>query len=290
VRVGPDPGSVRPEICSKALARCTVIVRTHNSVATIEALLGDLARQTVPHEVVAVDSGSTDGTLAIVDRSCDRVLRLPPGTYRPGRALNAGVEEAMGEVIFAVSSHCRLVQHDWMEQALALYADERIAATNGAERDPFGEPLAGTHLQTAAEARANPYWGFSNHASSWRRAAWREHRFSETLPTAEDKEWALRVLDASWTIAYRPELVVEMSHRWRQGTLRFLRRERLEAFVLGSYLALPDYGLRDLAREWWAPPFPRHRLARERLNPRRLAGLAGKYLGHRDHRRAAQLR
>jgi glycosyltransferase involved in cell wall biosynthesis len=258
-------------------------------VGTIECLLDDLAGQSVRHELLAVDSGSTDGTLELVDRACDRVLRLPPGTYRPGRALNAGVEAARGEVIFAVSSHCRLPRRDWMEQALALYADERVVATNGAERDPLGRPLTGTHHQTAAEARANPYWGFSNHASSWRKAAWRDHRFSETLPTAEDKEWALRVLDAGWTIAYRPELVVDMSHRWRQGTLRFLRRERLEAYVLGSYLPLPDYGLLDLAHEWWSPAFPRHPLARERVNPRRLAGLVGKYLGHRDHRRAVRL-
>ena len=269
--------------------RPTVIVRTQNSVGTIEALLGDLAGQTVDHEVVAVDSGSTDGTLAIVERACDRVLRLPAAAYSPGRALNAGAEAATGDVLFVVSSHCRLQRGDWMEQALVLYADERVAATNGADRDPAGRALAGTHLQTAAEARANPYWGFSNHASSLRRAAWREQPFSETLPTAEDKEWALRVLDAGWTIAYRPELVVEMTHRWRQGTLRFLRRERLEAYVLGSYLPLKPYGLRELAGEWWSPPFPRHRLARERINPRRLAGLLGKYLGHRDHRRGRRL-
>jgi rhamnosyltransferase len=269
--------------------RSTVIVRTQNSVGTIEALLGDLASQSVRHELVAVDSGSTDGTLAVVERACDRVLRLPPEEYRPGRALNAGAESATGDVLFVVSSHCRLPRRDWMEQALALYADGRVAATNGADRDPLGRALSGTHLQAAAEARANPYWGFSNHASSLRRAAWREHPFSETLPTAEDKEWALRVLDAGWTIAYRPELLVDMTHRWRQGTLRFLRRERLEAYVLGSYLPLQSYGLRELAGEWWSPPFPRRQLARERVNPRRLAGLVGKYLGHRDHRRGGRL-
>jgi len=261
--------------------RATVIVRTRDSAGTVEALLDDLAVQTVSCEVVAVDSGSTDGTLAILERRCHRVLRLPPGRYTPGRALNAGAGAAGGDVLFAVSSHCRLTRRDWIERALELYADPRVAAVNGADRDPDGRVLSGPYLQTAEDPRRNPYWGFSNHASSWRAAAWREHRFSELLPTAEDKEWALRVLDAGWRIAYDPALVVEMTHRWRQGTLNFFRRERFETRVLGSYLELRPYGLRELAAEWWRPPRPRRSLARERANPRRLAGLLGRYLGHR---------
>ena len=35
-------------------------------------------------------------------------------------------------------------------------------------RRPDGGALDAVHYQTAADARANPYWGFSNHASSWR--------------------------------------------------------------------------------------------------------------------------
>ncbi len=258
-----------------------MIVRTHNSARTVGALLDDLAAQTVEHEVVAVDSGSTDGTLGIVKRRCDRLVELPADVYRPGRALNAGTAAAAGEIVFAVSSHCRLPRRDWIERSLGLYADPSVAGTNGASRDPSGAVLHGVHLQAVAEVRANPYWGFSNHAASWRCSVWSEHRFSESLPTAEDKEWALRVLEAGWSLAYHPALEVEMDHRWSQGTLRFFRRERQETMVLGSYLDLRPYGVRELVAEWWRAPHPRHHLARERVNPRRMAGLLGRYLGHR---------
>lgn len=269
------------DIFGPVLPAPSVIVRTHNSARTVGQLLDDLAAQTVAHELIVVDSGSTDGTLALVGRRCDRLVELPAAEYRPGRALNVGTAAAAGAIVFAVSSHCRLPRAEWIERASALYADPRVAGTNGATRDRFGAPLHGVHLQVAADVRANPYWGFSNHAASWRRSVWAEHGFSESLPTAEDKEWALRVLEAGWSLAYHPALEVAMDHRWRQGTVHFLRRERTEAIALGSFLELSPYGVRELAAEWWRPPNPRHALTRERLNPRRIAGLVGRYLGHR---------
>lgn len=260
-------------------------MRTYNSAATVAGTLDALRRQTVPVELVVVDSGSTDATPELVQGRCDHLLRLAPGSYRPGRALNAAAAIAAGEIVGAFSSHCRPPDEGWLNASLALYDDERVAATGGASRDPAGRDLDGVYLQTAADARANPYWGFSNHASTWRASVWREFPFSETLPTVEDKEWSARVLEAGWRIAFHPALEVDMQHRWRQGTLNFFRRERLEMAILGGIYELPPYGPADLLAEWWRPPNPRHRLARERLNPRRMAGLTGRYLGHRRARR-----
>lgn len=266
--------------------RPSVIVRTRDSAATIGALLADIESQTVPCELIVVDSGSTDATLDLIDSHCDRLVRLTAAEYTPGRALNAGAAAAGGQFHVALSSHCRLMRRDWLERVLEAFADPAIAAVNGADHGPNGARLDAVFLQTADDARASPGWGFSNHASAWRASVWREHAFLETLPTAEDKEWALRVLDAGWRIAYVPGVEVEMTHRWRHGSLNFFRRTRQEHAVLGTYVELPPYGLRELVREWWSPQRPRRALAVERANPRRLLGLLGKYAGHRAGRRA----
>ena len=267
-------------------ARASVIVRTSNSEPVVGAVLDDLARQTVRPEVVVVDSGSTDGTRALVAGRCDRLIELPREGYRPGRALNAGASEASAPIHFAVSSHCRLLRDDWIERGLALYEDERVAGINGSDRTPDLRPLTGRYVQTAEDMVRRPFWGFSNHASSWRAAVWRSFRFSEELVTAEDKEWALRVLRSGWTLAYHPDLLVDQSHRWRHGAREFYRRSRLETYVLGRVVDLPPYGAADLVREWWRPPDPRTSLLRLRLSPRRMAGLAGGWAGRRQARRS----
>jgi hypothetical protein len=91
---------------------------------------------------------------------------------------------------------------------------------------PDGTHLEGVYYQDAEHAREHPFWGFSNHASSWRAEVWAEHRFDERLPWAEDREWVQRVTEAGWVIAFDPELSVDMSHAWRSPRELF-RRQRV---------------------------------------------------------------
>jgi rhamnosyltransferase len=270
-----------------APARASIIVRAGNSRAHLEQLLPLLRKQSVPLELIVVDSGSSDGSSQLARRLADQVVALAPGTYTPGRSLNAGAAAASGEVMFALSSHCRPADSEWVERALRHYADPRVVATNGSPCGPDGRPFAGVFLQDAAHARAHPHWGFSNHASSWRTAAWRELPFDEEVTTAEDRLWAIEMTRRGWAIAFDPSLWVEPAHRWKNGALNFLRRERRELIVIGTYAALPAYTRPMLVRDWWRQiPEDRHCAAFHRLlNYRRAAGLVGKYLGHTEARR-----
>ena len=260
----------------------SVIVRTQDSAATLEACLASIRRQTIPAEIVVVDAGSRDGTLTLAERLADRIERLAPGTYTPGLALNTGAAAAAAPAHAAVSSHCVLPREDWLAVAAELVGRERVAAANGNTVRPDGRPLAGTYLQSRADMRANPFYGLSNHASAWRAEVWRARAFDETLPTVEDKHWAQWVLDQGWAIAFDPRLAVAMTHRWRRGAATYYRREREEIRVLGSFEQLPPYGLREAIADWWRPPDDRHPALVHRLNPRRAAGIAGHYAGRRQ--------
>ncbi len=160
-----------------------------------------------------------------------------------------------------------------------------MAATNGIQGFPDGSPVLAPFFQDAGHARANPFWGFSNHASSWRAAAWEELPFDERMDYAEDREWSWRVLDAGWVIAFDPELWVDISHRWRSSP-EFFRRELRAARAIATFAPLPPYRLTDAVREWWGQiPQDRRPALYHRLNYRRAAGLAGKYAGLRSTRR-----
>ena len=263
----------------------TVIVRTKDSSATVERAFSSLRRQTVPVELVVVDSGSRDDTLDVAARWCDRVLEIPADRYTSGRALNLGSDAASGEFVFALSSHSVAPRDDWIERALAHYRREDVAGVAGTTTKPDGSPLHGIYYEGPADARKNPQWGFSNHASSWRKSVWEQQPFREDLLVTEDKEWAWRVIDAGWVIAYDPLLWVDQSHRWRVGTRAYFQRERREQYHLGLVAELPPYTLLDAVREWWTPPRDEHSRLFHLLNYRRAAGLAGKYAGLRGARR-----
>ena len=109
------------------------------------------------------------------------MIELAPGTFSFGGALNTGAAAAVGDVHVALSSHCALPRRDWVERALGHYEQREVAGTHGCRHRPDRRPLEAVLLQDAAHARRHPYWGFSNHASSWRAEVWEQFRFDERL-------------------------------------------------------------------------------------------------------------
>jgi glycosyltransferase involved in cell wall biosynthesis len=265
--------------------QASVVVRAKDEERTIGRVLSLLRSQTVPAEIIVVDSGSTDRTVEIAKGTADRLIEIPEEEFSFGHALNLGAEAASAPFVFALSAHCTPTSSEWIERSLALYQRDDVVATNGATHLADGAPVEGTFYQDGDYARAHPTWGFSNHASSWKRSVWDQCRFDESLDGAEDKEWALRVLaEGGRVIAYRADLMVPLEHRWKNGALAFFRRERMESRVLTRVCSLPPYRARDLAQEWWNElPDDRHsRIAHRFLNYVRIAGLLGKYAGSRD--------
>jgi glycosyltransferase involved in cell wall biosynthesis len=263
----------------------SVIVRARNEEAALGRALEALRKQTVQAEVLVVDSGSTDGTLEIARRWSDRVIQVPPQHFTYGYALNVGARAANAPIHFALSAHCVPERPDWIELSLGHYDDPAVAATHGARYLPDGRPVGAPFHQDAAQARANPHWGFSNHASSWRGAVWAEFPFNERLEAAEDREWVLRVLDAGWVVAIDPRLWVGMSHAWRGGLRNPYQRGKRNARAVAKFAPGPPYRLSDCLREWWSRmPDDLHSPWLYRLDYRRMAALAGKYAGYRASR------
>ncbi len=80
-------------------------------------------------EVVALDSGSRDGTLALLARHPVRVEHLARFTY--GAALNRGAALARGALVVYLSAHCRPLGRDWLARLLAPLTDPQVVASFG---------------------------------------------------------------------------------------------------------------------------------------------------------------
>ncbi|MEO8059948.1 MAG: TIGR04283 family arsenosugar biosynthesis glycosyltransferase [Burkholderiales bacterium] len=77
--------------------RISIIVPVLNEVMAIAATLDALAPlRAEGHELVVVDGGSTDGTLALCGSRADRVVKAPRGR---ARQMNAGAAAAQGAVL-----------------------------------------------------------------------------------------------------------------------------------------------------------------------------------------------
>jgi rhamnosyltransferase len=259
--------------------RASVVIRARDEAASIAGVLERLAGQTEPHEVIVVDSGSSDGTPELAEAAGAHVVRIERFTF--GGALNAGASLSTGEVIVSLSAHGFPPDEEWLERMTARFDDPAVACAFGESRDAGGRPLAAPVRQDAAMLRAAPHWGYSNGAGGFRADLWRERGFREDMPGTEDREWSLWAMEARAKVCLLdPALVVEHDHS-RDSLRRCFARYEREARGFGMFLALPRYGARDAAREWWTDQGWHRSRARARLDPRRAARLAGKWWGRR---------
>jgi rhamnosyltransferase len=263
--------------------RPSVIVRSKDKVDSIEKTLTGLRSQTIDVEIVVVDSGSTDGTLEIARRYCDELIEIPASSFTYGGSLNLGAEKSSGDVVFALSAHCVPSSEQWVEWALEAYTDSSVAGTTGEVWAPNRGRLSGPTSFARGDVEANPFWGFSNHASSWRRSAWEAIPFDATVEACEDKLWMWRVLEMGSRVVADPRLVVDGGHRRAAGARELFRRVRREHRVLSGIVgyAVPTAG--DLLQEWWGDflyPSP-HPNWQRRLSPLRATELLAAFVG--DH-------
>jgi len=293
----------------------SIVVPTLDGVETLPTLLDAIAAQRTAFEVetVAVDSGSTDGSVELLR---DRVTRLVPierAAFDHGLSRNAGVAAARGELVVLTVQDAVPASPDWLSSLVApLLADDSIAATYARQiarpeasaltraylsRWPAASPdprppqrLSPDAFASLAPAERLRACVFDNVCSCIRRSVWAKRPFRST-PIAEDLEWAREVLLDGLAIAYVPAALVVHSHE-RSARHELTRTRRLHARLaeLFDLRLVPD--VPSLCRAVAVTMAAHVRLA-EWSRPRAVAralALAvawplGQYLGARDARR-----
>jgi rhamnosyltransferase len=261
--------------------QASVVIRARDEAGAIGRTLDALAGQSAKHEVIVVDSGSRDRTPAIARERGARVLELSAERFTYGRALNLGTAEAAAPVVVALSAHAVPRDPGWLERMVEWFGDAAVACAYGEVRGEDGAPLNGAVRQDAASLERNPYWGYSNSAGGFRAELWRERPFREDMPGTEDREWSLWALRGGRVCVLDPALAVEHDHSREPLGAGFRRYEREHRGFAMFLPDLPPYRLRDAVAEWWSDRGWHRSRARARLDPRRMARLAGKWWGRR---------
>lgn len=216
--------------------RISVLVLTYNGAATLPAVLDAIARQRLDSEVeiVAVDSGSRDGTLELLHARATHVIQIPPSEFNHGATRNLGVARCRGDVVVLLVQDALPADDQWLATLTApLFEDPTVAATFARQQPlPQASPLTRHYFDGWLAAKPDPWVSavsdreaflrlppmeqyvrcvFDNVCSCIRRTVWAEHSFPVTA-IAEDLEWARTVLLAGYRIRYVPEAVVLHSH------------------------------------------------------------------------------
>jgi rhamnosyltransferase len=214
---------------------CSLIIRAFNEEAHIGRLLSGVMQQTVRDvEIILVDSGSTDATVAIARQYGLEVVSLRPEEFSFGRALNLGCGVARGQFLVFASAHVYPVYQDWLEQLLRPFADPEVVLSYGRQRGaPDGKYAERQVFEKwyPANSELRQRHPFANNANcAIRRSAWAALPYDETLTGLEDVAWAKRALAEGGALAYVAEAEVVHVHNETAGQI--YRRYWREALAL----------------------------------------------------------
>ena len=232
----------------------SIVIRAYNEEKHIGRLLYGITQQTLSDdvEIILVDSGSTDGTLAVATQYPVRIEHITPDMFTFGRSLNRGIAASAGEIVVITSAHCYPVYPDWLEQLVKPFADENIALSYGKQRagatNHFSEQqfFRKYFPDVSVPQQAQPYSHNANAAI--RRSLWEEHPYNENLTGLEDLAWSSWARAAGYGIAYVAE--AEVIHQHEETYRQVFKRYQREAIALKQILPQSTFSLGDLLASW----------------------------------------
>lgn len=232
-------------------ASCAIVIRSYNEEQHIGRLLAGIMEQTVQDvEIILVDSGSTDATVAIASQFPVKILHIDPDDFSFGRSLNLGCAAATKEILVLASAHVYPVYNDWLAQLLAPFADPRVGLVYGKQRG--GETTQYAEHQIFAQwfgdasirKQRHPFCNNANAAV--RRARWRERPYDEDLTGLEDLDWANDLIKRGDYLAYAAE--AEIIHLHDETPRRIYNRYRREAIAHKAIFPDQTFSWFDFAR------------------------------------------
>ena len=175
-------------------ARVSVIVPVYNGAATVAAALDSVFAQSYPDfEIVAVDDGSTDDSVKVLERYAPRVRMLRQQNRGPSAARNLGVRNSSGAYLAFLDAD-DLWRSEFLKRTVAMldshpecvlvYTDLELADSTGAA---MGARLIGKRGVPTVRDMLERLWPILPSSVVMRREAFeRAGGFPEELTSFED--------------------------------------------------------------------------------------------------------
>ena len=252
-----------------ALPRVTVAYVVKNGLPELAESLAAVRAQQGNFELVeilAIDSGSRDGSREALEQAGVRVVDIPAESFGHGRTRNLAAQAAAGDFIAFLTQDATPHGAQWLDPLVrTLESDPLLAGVwsrhiprpdcHPMERRSLSEfPPFASREPWVAQARGNPQyaahpeplWWFSNNACLIRR----DLLLRQPLPEVwfgEDRAWAKKILEAGWRTQLVRDSVIRHSHSY--GAVENLRRHYDHARAMRDVFGWRDQaGLGECAR------------------------------------------
>ncbi|MHC4516047.1 MAG: glycosyltransferase family 2 protein [Planctomycetota bacterium] len=217
--------------------RVSLVIPTLNAGPLLEEVLQAVARQpdAAQLERVAVDSGSTDDTVARLQAHGFTVHQIDKRDFNHGATRDLAIGKTQGDVILLLTQDATPLDENWLPTLLATYDDPAVGAAycRQVPRDdcnPFIkqrilEWAAGRPERVVQRLDLDDPGGFENLepmqrlelcaydnvAGSVRRSAWEQHKFGHRN-FGEDVAFGKKLVFSGHSIVYEPKSAVIHSH------------------------------------------------------------------------------
>jgi rhamnosyltransferase len=210
----------------------SVLIPVKNGGDDLVRCLDGIAAQRVDDEVevVVVDSGSSDGSVALARSRGATVQEIPALEFDHGATRNRAAQVARGDVLVFTSQDAYAERDDWLARLTAPLAEQQVAGV-------YGRQLAHHHATppevyfldflygpTSRAQRLHDGAGvsmettlFSNVNAAIRRELFARYPFAEDMIMSEDQEWSRRVLLDGYELRYVADAAVRHSHDYTLG-------------------------------------------------------------------------
>ena len=228
---------------SASSAEISIILLTYNGDRYLEEVLEAIfsQRTSFSYEVIAIDSGSTDRSVAILKNHPVRLIQIPNREFGHGRTRNFGAQHAIGRYVVYLTQDATPANELWLENlARPLAEDPRLAGSYSRQIPrPECNPIESRDISLGAgplrivkkvdlqdpiqkdlyDAHQSRFITFSNVSSCIRRDVLLRMPFSEPLVMVEDQEWCKRAIESGWWVIYESTSSVYHSHNHSLRTI-----------------------------------------------------------------------
>lgn len=206
-----------------------IIIPTLNAVKSVVGFAENIKiLMNCGHDVLIVDSSSTDGTAELVKKLGAKLITIPRSEFNHGATRELARKESETDIVVFLTQDVKIVSEDFIEKLIEPLVQEQDIVVSYARQIPFdGADIFesfprefnypdDSQVRSIEDVKKYGIYTFfcSNSCAAYRNSALNEIEGFDTVIHSEDYFAVAKLLSKGYKIAYVAESIVKHSHKY----------------------------------------------------------------------------